>query len=53
MNLGFLSTSKSKDIAEKFNTNLLMIIKVEDKQRGPNLDYGYADISQYSHIPGE
>ena len=30
-----------------------MIIKVEDKQRDPKLDSGYADISQQGLFPGE
>ena len=48
MNLGFLSSSRRKDKAEEFNRNLLTVIKVEDKERDPELDYGYADISHLS-----
>ena len=53
MNLGFLSTSKSIEIANEFKENLLMIIKIQDKQRCSQVDYGYADISQNSFIQKE
>ena len=44
MNLGFLSTSRSKKSAEKFADNLLFIIRVKNNKRDEDLDFGYAGI---------
>ena len=45
--LGFLSTSRKRNVAERFVNNLLVMIIVKDVDRNKGLDIGYADISGY------
>ena len=53
MNLGFLSTSRSKDRAERFIENLFITVRILNKERDIKLDHGYADISFWSKYSNE
>lgn len=58
--MGFLSTSKSRRVAEEFlkrnpneSTRILYTVKVYKEDRCPEMDYGYVDISQFSKYQEE
>ena len=53
MNLGFLSTSKDESVGLRFAHNILFIIKIKKEKRSEDLDFGFADISEYSYIKEE
>jgi hypothetical protein len=58
--MGFLSTSKSRKVAEEFlkrnsnqNTRILYTVKVLNEDRCSEFDYGYVDISSFSKYQEE
>lgn len=58
--MGFLSTSKSKKVAEEFlrrnpneSNRILYTVKVLREERCPDHDYGFVDISHFSKYQQE
>ena len=52
-NLGFLSTTSDQNQAADFINNIKFVITVDPEQKDQTLDYGYAQISDYSYYPNE